>query len=105
MPLEEYTKLTADSFDAWVKTNDGVVIFHKKLCPHCQIMTKVLDKMNAKTPVPLACVDSEEESALCDRLGVTRVPTLCATRAGTVRKTFTGIMNPAETARWYEGGN
>lgn len=104
MPMEEYVKLTGDTFDAWVKENDGVVIVHKKLCPHCQIMSKVLDKLRAKAPLAVACVDSEEETGLCERLGVSRVPTLCATGGGEVRKTFTGIMNPAETARWYEEG-
>lgn len=102
MPLEDWEKLTGETFDAWIQTHDGIIIFHKKLCPHCQIMAKVLDKVNAKIPLRLACVDSEEESALCGRLGVERVPTLCAIQSSAVRKTFTGIMNPTETHRWYE---
>ena len=100
MPIESFEKLTSSTFQSWIAEHTGVVIFHKKLCPHCKIMGTVLDKVNAKMPLDIASVDAEEDPELRAKVGAERVPTLCAVKNGAIRATFTGIMNPNETMKW-----
>ena len=102
MSLETFESLTSATFDAWIAEHTGVVIFHKKLCPHCKIMCAVLDKVKAKMPIDIASVDSEDEPDLRARVRAERVPTLCAVKNGTIYATFTGIMNPNETIKWIK---
>lgn len=102
MPVETFEQLTSATFDSWIAEHTGVIIFHKKLCPHCKIMGTVLDKVNANMPIAIASVDSEDEPELRARVGADRVPTLCAVKNGAIHATFTGIMNPNETAKWLK---
>ena len=102
MPIESFPILTKETFDTYTNSHDGIVIFHKKICPHCKIMGTVLDKMNAIAPAAVASVDFEEEPELKARMNVERVPTLFAIKGGEVRARFVGIMNPRETAAWYQ---
>lgn len=103
MALESYIILTKNTFDAYVADNDGIIIFHKKLCPHCKIMGTVLDKVQAKLPtLKLAAVDSENELDLKEQCGAERVPTLVVHKGGKLGARFVGIMNPAETLAFYQ---
>lgn len=97
-----FEKLTKQTFAAYVAQHDGIVLFHKKLCPHCAIMATVLEKVRGHIPLALAEVDSEEEPELMAEIGAERVPTLCAVRGGRIRAMFTGVRNPRETRQWYE---
>ena len=45
--MSEATLLDSITFDEWIKSHDGIVLFHKKLCPHCKVMRTVLDKATA----------------------------------------------------------
>ena len=66
--MSEATLLDSITFDEWIKSHDGIVLFHKKLCPHCKVMRTVLDKATAERPdIQLASVDSEEQPDLMAR--------------------------------------
>lgn len=103
MSVEDLTRLDSSSFDDFVRTHEGIVLFHKKLCPHCKVMETVIGKVAAQIPMSLAAVDSEEEPALMEKVGAERVPTLALIRGGEVRAVFTGIKNPREVIAWYQG--
>ena len=102
MSIENLTALDDSSYSDFVKNNDGIIIFHKKLCPHCKIMGTVLEKVSAQLPIALAAVDSEEQAGLMSAAGVERVPTLVVVKGGEIRARFTGIMNPKETIAYYK---
>ena len=73
--MSEATLLDSVTFDEWIKFHDGIVLFHKKLCPHCKVMRTVLGKTTAERPdIQLASVDSEEQPDLMACCSVERVP-------------------------------
>ena len=81
--MSEATLLDSVTFDEWIKSHDGIVLFHKKLCPNCKVMRTVLGKATAERPdIQLASVDSEEQPDLMARCSVERVPTLIVCRNG-----------------------
>ena len=102
MAGETFEQLTSDTFHDYTQNRNCIIICHKHNCPHCKIMFTVLEKVIAKQPLDVAAVDSEAEPALMASLGIERVPTLCAVRAGKVCGTFTGVMNPNDTRKWYD---
>ncbi|ABB37265.1 glutaredoxin [Oleidesulfovibrio alaskensis G20] len=84
------------------QTAQGIVLFHKELCPHCKNMEKVLAKFGAKNPdVELLAVDSEADPAVMEAYGVERVPSLVIVRGGRAVYTRTGLMNPKELTTLY----
>ena len=81
----------------------GVIIFVKKLCPHCKNMLKVLEKFQNIIPgVPLYTVDSEECPESMTTAGVERVPTVCVIKNRKILAQKNGLMNPREMAAFYE---
>ena len=102
--MSEATLLDSVTFDEWIKSHDGIVLFHKKLCPNCKVMRTVLGKATAERPdIQLASVDSEEQPDLMARCSVERVPTLIVCRNGAVAARKSGIMNPRELLDPYRG--
>ena len=89
--MSEATLLDSVTFDEWIKSHDGIVLFHKKLCPNCKVQ--------------LASVDSEEQPDLMARCSVERVPTLIVCRNGAVAARKSGIMNPRELLAFYESAS
>ena len=54
----------ADYKDRLAATQNGVLLFFKKLCPHCKNMEKVLEKFGAAKPgIALYGIDIEENAA------------------------------------------
>lgn len=54
----------ADYKDRLAATEKGVLLFFKKLCPHCKNMEKVLEKFGAAKPgIALYGIDIEENAA------------------------------------------
>lgn len=103
MPAENYEALNAETLDAWISSHNGIIICHKHLCPHCKIMGTVLDKIKAMVPeLELAAVESVEQAEVVKKMGVERVPTLCAVKNGTIAARHSGVMNPTEALKWYE---
>ena len=104
----------ADYKDRLAATQNGVLLFFKKLCPHCKNMEKVLEKFGAAKPgIALYGIDIEENAAAAAALGAERPPTIFVIKGGEVKASKVGLMNPremaaffekAEVAEWGEGG-
>lgn len=104
MSAENLPVLTSDTFEAYIAEHDGIILFHKKLCPHCKVLGTVLDKVAAQMPnIAMASVDSEDEPALMTQVGAERVPTVAAVKGGKVKAIKTGVMNPREMIAFYQG--
>ena len=89
--MSEATLLDSITFDEWIKSHDGIVLFHKA---------------TAERPdIQLASVDSEEQPDLMARCSVERVPTLIVCRNGAVAARKSGIMNPRELLAFYESAS
>lgn len=94
--------LSADGYREHVRANDCLVVFHKKKCPNCKVMVKVVEKCLAADPqFPAALVDSEENEALARELEVNRVPSLLVYKSGELKATRTGILKPAEVQNLF----
>lgn len=99
-----FTTLTdADSAAVLDGTSAGIVLFFKKLCPHCKNMEKVLQKFSGMEPdVALFQIDIEENPESAQRLQAERPPTLVIIRSGKAVDRKAGLMNPKELLAWYE---
>ncbi len=91
----------ADYRERIAATDKGVLLFFKKLCPHCKNMEKVLEKFG-KSGVALFGIDIEENPAAAAALGAERPPTVFAVKDGAVRASKVGLMNPREMAAFFE---
>ena len=85
-------------------TQSGLILFHKKLCPHCLNMKKVIEKFIAAKGegVSVMYMDSEENPEGMQSLDVERVPTLEIIKNGKVAVTKSGLMNPRELAVFFQ---
>ena len=88
----------ADYKDRLAATEKGVLLFFKKLCPHCKNMEKVLEKFGAAKPgIALYGIDIEENAAAAER-----PPTIFVIKGGEVKASKVGLMNPREMAAFFE---
>ena len=93
----------ADYKDRLAATQNGVLLFFKKLCPHCKNMEKVLEKFGAaKSGIALYGIDIEENAAAAAALGAERPPTIFVIKGGEVKASKVGLMNPRELAAFFE---
>ena len=99
-----YTAVTGSTYlDAIAATPQGVLLCHKKLCPHCKNMEKVMEKFSAQRPgLGLFLLDSEEEPEAMAALGAERVPTIFVIKNGRTAASKTGLMNPRELAALFD---
>jgi thioredoxin 1 len=80
----------------------GVVLFHKKLCPHCLNLSKVIEKFRrTQTETAARFIDSEDNPVAMKSLKVERVPTLFIIKDGRVAARHEGLMNPRELKALY----
>jgi len=94
--------IDSESFTEHVTTTDCLVVFHKKKCPNCKVMVKVVEKCIAADPdFPAALIDSEENAALAEELEVTRVPSLLVYKSGELKVSKSGILKPAEVQNLF----
>ena len=100
----EVTHLTdAGYLNEIKKITGGIILFHKKMCPHCLNMQKVLAKLSAKrSDISIIHIDSEENPQAMASLDVERVPTLVIIKNGSPAGKHVGLMNPRETASFYD---
>lgn len=86
------------------ETEEGILLVHKKLCPHCLNVRKVIEKFlgTGNGAISLMCIDSEENPEAMLALSVVRVPTLLVIKKGKVAATRVGLMNPRELAELYQ---
>lgn len=103
--MAEFTHLTDDNFEKQVASlPQGVILAHKKLCPHCANMKKVLERFSAFAPeVQLFLVDTEEEPLAKAAMQAERVPTVAIVKNNTIRLCKTGLFNPQELLTLYQG--
>ena len=93
----------ADYKDRLAATQNGVLLFFKKLCPHCKNMEKVLEKFGAAKPgIALYGIDINENAAAAAALGAERPPTIFVIKGGEVKASKVGLMNPREMAAFFE---
>lgn len=84
-------------------TKAGVMLFQKKLCPHCKNMEKALERFTVLAPeAELYSVDLEENPDLAAQYGAQRAPTLLVVRNGIVTGCKAGLMNPREILAFYQ---
>lgn len=101
--LDSILNLGQDDADAFVKANNGIVIFHKTLCPHCKVMGKVLLKVQEMdADIKIASIDSEADAPLLEKFNITRVPTLMVIKDGEQKATHAGVMKPQELLNFYK---
>ena len=93
----------ADYKERLAAMQNGVLLFFKKLCPHCKNMEKVLEKFGAAKPgIALYGIDIEENAAAAAALGAERPPTIFVIKGGEVKASKVGLMNPREMAAFFE---
>jgi len=102
--MEPFTEINDTTFEEVLSsTSEGMILFHKKLCPHCKNMEKVLDKFASKQPdVKLMRIDSEDCPEAMAHLNVERVPNLVIIKSGNVVYSKAGLMNPRELLALYK---
>ncbi|MEG2173784.1 MAG: thioredoxin family protein [Desulfovibrionaceae bacterium] len=97
-------QLTDATYEARLAaTEGGVLIFFKKLCPHCKNMEKVMEKFHVLVPQStLLALDIEENPISAAALGVERPPTLLIIKGGKTCAQKVGLMNPKELVALYQ---
>lgn len=99
-----FTALDDNNYNAVL--NDcqaGVVLFYKKLCPHCKNMEKVLEKFSAQAQgISLFSIDMEENPAATQAREAQRAPTILVVKNGAVAGQKAGLMNPREMLAFYK---
>lgn len=102
-----YAHVTSENLEKTLAdTTQGILLCHKKLCPHCKNMEKVMEKFNAQRQgLSLFLLDSEEEPAAMAALGAERVPTIVIIKQGKAVAQKTGLMNLRELAALFDKSN
>jgi thioredoxin 1 len=85
------------------RVDQGILLFHKKLCPHCLNMRKVIEKfMTNNASVIDLFIDSEDNPGAMKMMDIERVPTLLIIKEGIVVARKTGLINPRELGDLYQ---
>ncbi len=101
--LDGIKNLTAADVDEFVANNDGIIIFHKTLCPMCKVMGKVLAKVSEQdSSINIASVDSELDTPVLEKFGAERVPTIIVIKNGEKKALHVGVMKPHELIDFYK---
>jgi len=102
--MGDFIEITEKDFETIVaKTQEGLVIFYKKLCPHCKNMEKVLLKFSAKNEnIAILRINQEENPEACRIAGVERCPTIVIIKQGAISSSKPGLMNPKELILFYQ---
>ena len=96
-------ELTDHDFKEKLTGQNGLVLFYKKICPHCKALKKVLEKFSASLPdAAVMQIDSEENPATMAEMDVSRIPTLLAVKSGEVVEKKVGLMNVRDMIAFYQ---
>lgn len=96
-------ELTDDDYQARMQENSGIVLFYKKICPHCKALKTVIGKVAEKRPdLVVMQIDSEANPAAMAGLEISRAPTLLLISGGQVIRRKTGIMNARELTAFIQ---
>ncbi len=94
---KEVMELSDGGFKSALAENNGVVLFYRKICPHCKALKKVIEKVSAANPdLTVMQIDSEGNPAAMADLEISRVPTLLVSRDGNITQRKTGLVNARE---------
>jgi len=81
----------------------GLILFYKKICPHCKALKKVLEKFLAAVPdVSVMQIDSEENPATMAEMDISRIPTLLVVKDGEVVDRKVGLLNVRDLITFYQ---
>ncbi len=99
-----FTELTNENYqDLIAKTEAGVILCKKKLCPHCKNMGVVVEKFSAMVSgLSFFSIDSQEQTDALAGVGAERVPTVCIIKNGKIKAVKSGLMNPRELEALYK---
>jgi len=99
-----YTQLTTDNvMETIARTEQGILLCSKKLCPHCKNMEKVIEKFRTQhQQAAFFKLDTEEDPQAAAGLGAERVPTILIIKKGAVAASKTGLMNPRELTALFD---
>lgn len=101
--MSEMTSLNDATFDSWIAAHKGLILVHKKLCPHCKVMHTVIVKaLAAGMNAEVATLDVEENPTTAAKYEAERVPALLAVCDGAIVARKNGIMNPTELRNFYD---
>jgi thioredoxin 1 len=93
----EIMELSDGDFKSALAENDGIVLFYKKICPHCKALKKVIEKVAANHPdLNVMQIDSEENPTAMAELEIGRVPTLLVNHDGNIIGRKTGLFGARE---------
>ncbi len=91
----DYTEKMADV--------NGLMLFYKKICPHCKALKKVIDKFSVTHPeTTIIQIDSEANPRAMTDLDIGRVPTLLVLKDGEIKVRKTGLINPRQMTALYQ---
>ncbi len=94
---QQVIELTDTDFKSSLAESNGIILFYKKICPHCKALKKVIDKVATANPaLTIMQIDSESNPGAMTELEVGRVPTLLLTRDGDIKKRKAGLINARE---------
>ncbi len=93
----EIMELSDADFKSALTENSGILLFYKKICPHCKALKKVIAKVLANNPdLTVMQIDSEENPTAMAELEISRVPTLLVTRDGNIAARKSGLFSARE---------
>jgi thioredoxin 1 len=81
----------------------GLMLFYKKICPHCKALKKVVEKFsNAMPDGVIIQINSEENPGAMTELDISRVPTLLIFKNGEIKTRKAGLMNLRQMTALYQ---
>ena len=96
-------ELTDANFKERLSGATGIIFFHKKICPNCKALRKVIEKFEtANTGVLIMEIDSEENPGAMEDMAVEKVPTVLVIKNGRVVARKVGLMNVKEMTALYQ---
>ncbi len=94
---QQIIEMTDSGYKSQLAKNSGIVLFYKKICPHCKALKKVIEKVATTNPTLFVMqIDSENNPIAMAEFEIERVPTLLITRNGQVSHRKSGILNVRE---------
>lgn len=96
-------ELTDADYQENLKESSGLLLFYKKICPHCKALKKVIEKFSLAMPTAtIMQIDSEENPQAMAEFDISRAPTLLIIRNGEIVSKTPGLMNVRQLSALYQ---